>query len=82
MEAVARLIPGVLGNADSADDDSFSAGRDGLLEAPCYTRPRTWRGLDVPAVLQSGNHAAVAQWRTEQSALRTRLNRPDLLGPA
>ena len=57
VEAVARLLPGVLGNAESADDDSFAAGPDGLLEAPAYTRPASWRGLDVPPVLLSGNHA-------------------------
>jgi tRNA (guanine37-N1)-methyltransferase len=79
VEAVARLVPGVLGNADSAVQDSFAAGHRGLLEAPAYTRPQTWRGLPVPAVLQSGNHAAVAAWRREQSQLRTARYRPDLL---
>lgn len=79
VEAVARLLPGVLGNTDSARDDSFAAGTGGLLEAPVYTRPSVWRGLPVPEVLQSGNHQAVARWRAEQSLARTRRNRPDLL---
>jgi tRNA (guanine37-N1)-methyltransferase len=79
VEAVARLVPGVLGNEASAHDDSFAPGHDGLLEAPAYTRPAVWRGMGVPAVLQSGNHAAVAAWRREQSLDRTARNRPDLL---
>jgi tRNA (guanine37-N1)-methyltransferase len=69
----------VLGNEASAHDDSFAPGHDGLLEAPAYTRPAVWRGMGVPAVLQSGNHAAVAAWRREQSLDRTARNRPDLL---
>jgi len=76
VEAVLRLLPGVLGNAQSAQQDSFS---DGLLEGPCYTRPESWRGLDVPAVLRSGDHARVAAWRAEQSLQRTAERRPDLL---
>jgi tRNA (guanine37-N1)-methyltransferase len=76
VEAVARLLPGVLGNADSAAQDSFS---DGLLEAPAYTKPASWRGLDVPAVLLSGNHGEIARWRAEQSRRRTEERRPDLL---
>jgi tRNA (guanine37-N1)-methyltransferase len=76
VEAVGRLLPGVLGNADSASDDSFS---DGLLEAPAYTKPASWRGLDVPPVLLSGNHGHVARWRAEQARLRTEERRPDLL---
>ncbi len=79
VEAVARLLPGVLGNTHSAQQDSFS---DGLLEGPCYTRPESWRGLDVPAVLRSGDHARVAAWRREQSLLRTGQRRPDLLPSA
>jgi tRNA (guanine37-N1)-methyltransferase len=79
VEAVARLLPGVLGNADSAHDDSFGAGPHGLLEAPAYTKPAAWRGLDVPPVLLSGNHAAIARWRAEQSRERTERVRPDLL---
>jgi tRNA (guanine37-N1)-methyltransferase len=75
-EAVSRLLPGVLGNARSAEEDSFS---DGLLEAPAYTKPASWRGLDVPEVLLSGNHAAITRWRAEQSRARTERQRPDLL---
>ena len=76
VEAVGRLLPGVLGNADSAADDSFG---DGLLEAPAYTKPASWRGLDVPAVLLSGHHGEIARWRAEQSRQRTERRRPDLL---
>ena len=75
-EAVTRLIPGVLGNTESHEDDSFS---DGLLEGPSYTRPRVWRGIEAPAVLTSGDHAKVEAWRREQSLKRTRDVRPDLL---
>ncbi|MFR9767306.1 tRNA (guanosine(37)-N1)-methyltransferase TrmD [Nocardia sp. SC052] len=75
-EAVVRLLPGVLGNQQSHQEDSFS---DGLLEGPSYTRPVSWRGLDVPPVLLSGDHAKVAAWRREQSLARTRERRPDLL---
>ena len=78
-EAVCRLLPGVLGNAQSAVEDSFASGYDGLLEGPMYTKPAEWRGLDVPPVLLSGNHAAIAAWRAEQSRLRTEQRRPDLL---
>jgi tRNA (guanine37-N1)-methyltransferase len=76
VEAVSRLLPGVLGNADSAEQDSFS---DGLLEAPAYTKPASWRGLEVPGVLLSGNHGEIARWRAEQSLRRTEQRRPDLL---
>ena len=79
VEAIARLVPGVLGNPESHSDDSFSDSNNGLLEGPIYTRPETWRGLSVPPVLLSGNHAAVAQWRREQSRERTASIRPDLL---
>jgi tRNA (guanine37-N1)-methyltransferase len=79
-EAVSRLLPGVLGNAQSAVDDSFSAGPDGLLEAPAYTKPASWRGLDVPPVLLSGHHGEIARWRAERSRERTAERRPDLLG--
>jgi tRNA (guanine37-N1)-methyltransferase len=79
VEAIARLLPGVLGNAESAVDDSFSAGPQGLLEAPAYTKPASWRGLDVPEVLRSGNHGEIARWRAEQSRRRTAERRPDLL---
>ena len=75
-EAVTRLIPGVLGNTESHEDDSFS---DGLLEGPSYTKPRVWRGIEAPAVLTSGDHAKVEAWRREQSLKRTRDVRPDLL---
>lgn len=75
-EAVVRLIPGVLGNQSSHQEDSFS---DGLLEGPSYTKPRSWRGLDVPEVLTSGNHALIDRWRRDQSLLRTRAVRPELL---
>jgi tRNA (guanine37-N1)-methyltransferase len=80
-EAVGRLIPGVLGNAASAVDDSFGAGPGGLLEGPVYTKPARWRGLDVPEVLLSGNHGEIARWRAEQSHMRTAARRPDLLPP-
>ena len=76
-DAIIRLIPGVLGDENSAADDSFTIG--GRLEAPQYTRPAEYRGLRVPDVLLSGNHAAIAKWRDAQSRERTRLNRPDLL---
>lgn len=75
IEAVVRLAPGVMGNATSADDESFSAG---LLEYPQYTRPAEFRGMPVPAVLRSGDHAAVARWRHEQAGAHTRRVRPDL----
>jgi len=76
MDAVARFVPGVLGNEASAGGDSFE---DGLLEAPHFTRPSTWRGLEVPSVLVSGDHARVARWKRQQSLVRTRARRPDLL---
>jgi len=77
IEAIARLIPGVIGNAESLVEESHS---DGLLEYPSYTKPSSWRGLDVPEVLLSGNHAAIAAWRKEQQIARTKAVRPDLLG--
>lgn len=76
VEAMARLLPGVLGNPVSAQQDSFS---DGLLEGPCYTRPEVWRGRPVPAVLRSGDHAAIARWRRDRALERTAARRPDLL---
>lgn len=76
VEAIARLLPGVLGNPASAEQDSFSHG---LLEGPCYTRPEIWRGRAVPAVLRSGNHAAIARWRRDRALERTAARRPDLL---
>jgi len=77
VDAIARLLPGVLGHEQSAADDSFSGG---LLEGPQYTRPSEFRGWKVPDVLLSGNHAAIAAWRKEKAEKRTRENRPDLLG--
>ena len=79
IEAVTRLIPGVLGNPDSAGEDSFSGALTGLLEAPSYTRPPVYRGIAVPEVLTSGDHGAVARYRHEESLRRTLANRPDLL---
>ncbi|MGW4114964.1 tRNA (guanosine(37)-N1)-methyltransferase TrmD [Actinosynnema sp. NPDC004786] len=76
VEAVVRLLPGVLGNPKSAAEDSFS---DGLLEGPSYTRPEVWRDLAVPEVLRSGNHRAIDRWRRDQALRRTRERRPDLL---
>ena len=75
LDAVARLLPGVLGDADSPVHESFS---DGLLEAPQYTRPAEFRGKIVPDILLGGNHAAIARWRKEMAIERTRRNRPDL----
>jgi tRNA (guanine37-N1)-methyltransferase len=83
VEAVARLLPGVLGNAASHQDDSFAPGEmAALLEGPVYTRPPVWRGLEVPAVLQSGDHARIAAWRREQALRRTAERRPDLAAGA
>jgi tRNA (guanine37-N1)-methyltransferase len=76
VEAVTRLLPGVVGNRESVEYDSHA---DGLLEGPSYTRPASWRGHDVPPVLLSGDHAAIARWRREQSLRRTAARRPDLL---
>ena len=81
VDAVGRLLPGVLGNAVPAADDSFGAGGGpmaGLLEGPAYTRPRVWRGREVPPVLLSGDHAAIARWRRDQALRRTAALRPDL----
>ena len=77
VDAVVRLLPGVLGHEHSAIDDSFSAG---LLEGPQYTRPAEFRGWKIPEVLLSGNHAEIAKWRKEQALKRTKQKRPDLLG--
>jgi tRNA (guanine37-N1)-methyltransferase len=82
MEAVARLIPGVLGNAASAQQDSFTEALGGLLEGPMYTKPASWRGREVPEVLLSGHHGQIDRWRREQSVERTRVRRPDLVPPA
>jgi tRNA (guanine37-N1)-methyltransferase len=78
-DAVTRLLPGVLGDDASAEDESFTTG---LLEYPHYTRPATYRGMDVPEVLRSGDHARIERWRREQAAVRTARRRPDLLGAA
>jgi tRNA (guanine37-N1)-methyltransferase len=79
IDAVARLVPGVLGDPDGAADDSHASG---LLEYPHYTRPPEFRGWTVPEILLSGDHARIARWRREQSLLRTLQRRPDLLGRA
>jgi len=81
IDAISRLLPGVLGNAGSAADDSFGGGAGpmaGLLEGPAYTRPRVWRGREVPPVLLSGDHAAIARWRRDEALRRTAAFRPDL----
>lgn len=78
IDAVIRLVPGVLGDEDSSAADSFS-GQQRLLEGPQYTRPRVFRGLEVPEVLLSGNHEEIARWRAERAWLRTRERRADLL---
>jgi tRNA (guanine37-N1)-methyltransferase len=77
MDAVVRLLSGALGDEDSAKDDSFS---NGLLEYPQYTRPETFRGMRVPDILLSGDHAKIAKWRKDQALERTKKHRPDLLG--
>jgi tRNA (guanine37-N1)-methyltransferase len=76
IEAIARLIPGVIGNADSLAEESHS---EGLLEYPSYTKPSSWRGLDVPDILLSGNHAEIAKWRKAKALERTQQVRPELL---
>jgi tRNA (guanine37-N1)-methyltransferase len=76
LEAVVRLLPGVLGNADSLLEESHTGG---LLEAPVYTKPAIWRGHDVPEILRSGDHGRIARWRRDQALLRTARRRPDLL---
>ena len=76
VEAVSRLVPGVVGNPESLVEESHE---DGMLEYPSYTKPPVWREHEVPPVLLSGNHGAIATWRREQSLERTRMNRPDLL---
>ena len=79
LESILRLIPGVLGNDDSARCDSFGEGMSGLLEYPLYTRPPEWQGHKVPEVLLSGRHADIAAWRSQESMRRTADRRPDLL---
>ena len=78
IDAVVRLLPGALGDATSTADDSFA---EGILEYPQYTRPRIFRGQEVPEILLSGNHAAIAAWRREQALRRTAVRRPDLMDP-
>jgi tRNA (guanine37-N1)-methyltransferase len=78
IDAIARLLPGALGHDASADEDSFSEANDGLLDCPHYTRPETVEGLEIPAVLKSGDHKAIADWRRKQSLERTRQLRPEL----
>ncbi|MEV4302207.1 tRNA (guanosine(37)-N1)-methyltransferase TrmD [Nonomuraea sp. NPDC050227] len=79
VEAVGRLLPGVLGNAQSAVDDSFAPGSmQNLVEGPVYTKPPVWRGHEVPAVLLSGHHGKVARWRRDEALRRTVRNRPEL----
>ena len=77
LDATARLVPGVLGDERSPWEDSF-AGPQGLLDHPHYTRPASWRGMETPPVLRTGDHAAIARWRADQAAKRTRERRPDL----
>lgn len=80
IEAVGRLLPGVLGNVNSAVDDSFAPGAmENLLEGPVYTKPPEWRGHEVPEILLSGHHGKVARWRRDQALRRTARNRPELL---
>jgi tRNA (guanine37-N1)-methyltransferase len=76
LEAITRLLPGVLGNAESLVDESHAHG---LLETPVYTKPATWRGREVPSILRSGDHGKIARWRRDQALLRTAARRPDLL---
>ncbi len=79
-EAIVRLLPGVIGNPDSLTEESYSGDFAHLLEYPTYTKPASWRGLDVPEVLVSGHHGRIAQWRREQAEELTKERRPDLLG--
>ncbi|GAA0428879.1 tRNA (guanine-N(1)-)-methyltransferase [Acrocarpospora corrugata] len=80
VEAVARLLPGVLGNANSVTDDSFAPGSmENLLEGPVFTKPPEWRGHEVPEILLSGHHGKIARWRRDEALRRTQLKRPELL---
>lgn len=79
IEAVVRLVPGVIGNPESLAEESYSDGQDGLLEYPVYTKPPVWRDLPIPEILTSGHHANVSRWRREQALELTRERRPDLL---
>jgi tRNA (guanine37-N1)-methyltransferase len=82
IEAVVRLLPGVIGNPESLTEESYATDLEGLLEGPNYTKPASWRGLDVPEVLLSGHHERIAAWRREQATAKTRLRRPELLPEA
>ena len=82
IEAVVRLLPGVIGNPESLTEESYATDLEGLLEGPNYTKPASWRGLDVPEVLLSGHHERIAAWRREQATAKTRLQRPELLPEA
>jgi tRNA (guanine37-N1)-methyltransferase len=79
IEAVVRLLPGVIGNPESLIEESYGTQNRGLLEGPVYTKPPSWRGLDVPEVLLSGHHEKIAAWRREQALKKTQARRPDLL---
>ena len=79
IEAVVRLLPGVIGNPASLTEESHGVDHDGLLEYPLYTKPPSWRGLDVPEILFSGHHGKIAEWRRQQALARTRDRRPDLV---
>jgi tRNA (guanine37-N1)-methyltransferase len=79
IEAVVRLLPGVIGNPESLIEESFGRANQGLLEGPVYTKPPSWRGLGVPEVLLSGHHEKIAAWRREEALKKTRVRRPDLL---
>jgi len=79
IEAVVRLLPGVIGNPESLIEESYGADNQGLLEGPLYTKPPSWRGLDVPEVLLSGHHEKIAAWRRDQALKKTQAQRPDLL---
>ncbi len=82
LDAIIRLLPGVMGNRTSGDHESFETGAGGrqLLEHPHYTRPAVWEGIEIPPVLTSGNHSAIDRWRLQQAEALTRERRPDLLG--
>jgi tRNA (guanine37-N1)-methyltransferase len=79
IEAVVRLLPGVVGNPDSLIEESYGTENRGLLEGPVYTKPPSWRGLEVPEVLLSGHHEKIAAWRREEAFKKTQARRPDLL---
>jgi tRNA (guanine37-N1)-methyltransferase len=79
IEAVVRLLPGVIGNPESLIEESYGADNEGLLEGPVYTKPPSWRGLDVPEVLLGGHHEKIAAWRRDQALKKTQAQRPDLL---